>query len=187
VAKSEEGRAAVRTSHAVAVAVRPWLADDLWLLERLVGDAEMTAHLGGPETPEKIRRRHADYTLTGEPGTGAMFVIAVGADGAPAGSVGYWPGEWQGATIWEVGWSVLPEFQGRGIATKAAALVVAIARAEGLDRPIHAFPSVDNAPSNAICLKVGFTLIGECDFEYPRGSLMRCNDWVLDGDPSSGR
>jgi RimJ/RimL family protein N-acetyltransferase len=177
----------VSTSHPVDVALRPWTADDLWLLERLVGDPEMTAHLGGPETPEKIRRRHADYTVTGEPGAGAMFVIAVGAEQAPAGSVGYWQGEWQGRTIWEVGWSVLPEFQGRGIATEATALVVATARAEGLGRPIHAFPSVDNGPSNAICSRVGFTLVGECDFEYPRGSLMRCNDWVLDDELTSSR
>jgi len=26
----------------------------------------------------------------------------------------------------------------------------------------------------------GFTLLEECEFEYPKGSLMRCNDWRLD-------
>ena len=168
---------------ATEVAIRPWSVDDLWLLERLVGDPVMTAHLGGPETPEKIRRRNADYSVTGEAGTGAMFVVTVGADRDAVGSVGYWPGEWQGETIWEIGWSVLPEFQGRGIATAATSQVVAKARAEGLGRSIHAFPSTENAPSNAICRTAGFRLLGECDFEYPRGSFMRCNDWVLDGEP----
>ena len=165
---------------ATDVALRPWSADDLWLLERLMGDPAMTAHLGGPETPEKIRRRNADYAVTGEAGSGAMFAIIVGPDGDAAGSVGYWPGEWLGETIWEIGWSVLPEFQGRGIATVAASLVVARAFAEGLPRAIHAFPSVENTASNAICRKVGLKLRGEYDFEYPRGSFMRCNDWVLD-------
>jgi hypothetical protein len=47
-------------------------------------------------------------------------------------------------------------------------------------RFVHAFPSVANAPSNAICRKLGFTLLEECEFEYPRGSFMRCNDWRLD-------
>ena len=163
------------------VTLRPWSADDLWLLERLMGDPLMTAHLGGPETPEKIRRRHADYAMTGKAGTGAMFVIEVGTAGEAAGSVGYWPGEWRSETIWEVGWSVLPEFQGRGIATQATTLVVARARSEGLRRSIHAFPSIENAASNAICRKAGFRLLGEYDFEYPRGSFMRCNDWLLDG------
>jgi RimJ/RimL family protein N-acetyltransferase len=38
---------------------------------------------------------------------------------------------------------------------------------------------VGNAPSNAICRKLGFTLLGPHDFEY-RGTVLRCNDWRLD-------
>ena len=50
------------------------------------------------------------------------------------------------------------------------------------DRAIHAFPAVDNAPSNALCRKLGFTNLGAHEFEYPPGSgqFMRCNDWVLE-------
>jgi hypothetical protein len=29
------------------------------------------------------------------------------------------------------------------------------------------------------CLKAGFVRLGEYDFEYPPGNVMRCNDWVL--------
>jgi RimJ/RimL family protein N-acetyltransferase len=47
-------------------------------------------------------------------------------------------------------------------------------------RFLHAFPSVGNAPSNAICRKLGFTLLEECEFEYPPGTFMQCNDWCLD-------
>ena len=39
---------------------------------------------------------------------------------------------------------------------------------------------VANAPSNAICRKVGFTPIEVCDVEYPPGHIVRCNDWRLD-------
>jgi hypothetical protein len=39
--------------------------------------------------------------------------------------------------------------------------------------------SPQNAPSNAICRKLGFTLLEELEFEYPPGSFMRCNDWRL--------
>jgi hypothetical protein len=42
---------------------------------------------------------------------------------------------------------------------------------------MHAFPAVGNGPSNAICRKLDFELRGECDFEYPPGHWMRCNDW----------
>ena len=75
---------------------------------------------------------------------------------------------------------MLPAFQGRGIAGRATAQALEAARSEGKHRFVHAFPSVDNAPSNAICRKVGFTLLGERDFEYPPGHAMRSNDWRFD-------
>ena len=161
------------------VDIRPWSDGDHQLLERLMGDPAMTEHLGGPETPEKIRERHQRYLL-GDMGKGCMVVIVVGPERAAAGSVGYWEREWQGRQVWETGWSVLPEFQGQGIATKATSMVVERARAAGKHRFMHAFPSVDNRPSNAICRKVGFTFQEEVEFEYPRGHFMRCNDWRLD-------
>jgi RimJ/RimL family protein N-acetyltransferase len=109
-----------------SVHLEPWGPNDLPLLERLLGDPEMTAHLG------------------------------------------------------EMGWSVLPAFQGRGIAAAGTTLAIAVARSEQTRRFLHAFPSVDNAPSNAICRKVGFELVAACDFEYPPGHAMRCNEWRLD-------
>ena len=45
---------------------------------------------------------------------------------------------------------------------------------------MHAFPSVENAPSNAVCRRLGFELVEECESEYPPGTPMRCNDWRLD-------
>ena len=42
---------------------------------------------------------------------------------------------------------------------------------------VHAFPKVVNAPSNAICRKLGFELLGEVDFPARRGGVVRCNDW----------
>ena len=47
---------------------------------------------------------------------------------------------------------------------------------------MHAYPAVDNAPSNGLCRKLGFELLGPSDFEWPPGSgtLMRCNDWRFD-------
>jgi RimJ/RimL family protein N-acetyltransferase len=164
------------------VDLRPWSDGDLPLLERLMGDPAMTEHLGGPEATAKIRERHERYLRLGDSGKGRMFVIVVGPQRLAAGSVGYWEKEWRGQRVWEIGWSVLPDFQGQGVATRATAAAVERARAEGPHRFIHAFPSVDNGPSNAICRKVGFTLQAEDAFEYPPGSghVMRCNDWRLD-------
>jgi RimJ/RimL family protein N-acetyltransferase len=162
------------------VSIRLWNEGDLSLLERLMGDPAMMEYLGGPETPEQIRNRHERYTRIKDTGKGVMFVILAGDNQTPAGSIGYWEHDANGEMAWETGWSVLPEFQGQGIATSAIPLMLDHAHADGRYRFVHAFPSVENGPSNAICRKAGFTLEGAFDFEYPPGHPMRCNDWSYD-------
>jgi RimJ/RimL family protein N-acetyltransferase len=155
------------------IQLEPWADKDLGLLQQL-NTPEIWAHLGGPETEEQVLKRHARY-LAIETGAGGMFTVVL--DGVTAGSIGYWEREWQDETVYETGWNVLPEFQGKGVATAAAKAIVDRASAAGRHRWLHAYPSVDNPASNAICRKAGFTFAGEHDFEYPKGSFMRCNDW----------
>ena len=164
------------------IRIEPWGAGDLPLLERLMGDPAMTEHLGGPESREKIAERQARYERLPDSGRGRMFKIVDDATGEAVGSVGYWERDEGAGQVYETGWSVLPEFQGRGIAGRATARAIAAARSERKHRYLHAYPSVDNAPSNAICRKLDFTLLEAHDFEYPPGSgnVMRCNDWRLD-------
>ncbi len=162
------------------MSLRDWEKGDLPLLEASMGDPEMTRYLGGPESREQIASRHARYVALAGTGTGHMLVILAGPDHEPVGSVGYWEKEWNGELIFEMGWSVLPAYQGRGIAAQATTIALDRARSEGKHRYVHAFPSVENAASNAICRKVGFTLLGAADFEYPKGHAMRCNDWRFD-------
>ena len=140
----------------------------------------MMTHLGGPETPEKLRDRHRRYLQAAGSETTHVFVVTMGDEGTPAGSVVFWEMRWKDEAVWEFGWSVLPEFQGRGIGTKGTSLALEVARSQGKNRFAHATPSVDNAPSNGICRNLGFELIGEDDVEYPPGHHMRCNDWRLD-------
>jgi RimJ/RimL family protein N-acetyltransferase len=167
--------------YSIMIALRPWSDDDLPLLERLMGDPVMTEHLGGPETPDKIRDRHARYVeLTRQAGNSRMLVIEVGEDRVPAGSIGYWEKEWLGHQVLETGWGVLPEFQGKGIATSATIALVEHLCTAGIQGEVHAYPSVDNPASNAICRKAGFTFRGEYDFEYPPGNAIHCNDWSID-------
>jgi RimJ/RimL family protein N-acetyltransferase len=158
------------------VLLQPWSEGDLPLLEKLLGDPEMMTHLGGPETYEQILRRHQRYLHLPEDGTDHMFKIVWGPDGAGVGSVGYWRKTWREQAIYEVGWLVLPAYQGRGIATKATSIVIEHARREPRYRFMHAFPSVENAASNAICRKLGFTLLEESQVEYPPGRSMTVND-----------
>lgn len=157
----------------------PWGPDDHGLLVRIMGDPAMTVHLGGPETPEKIAERHEKYVSIPGSDTGAMFKIVDAATGEDAGSVGFWEKDWRGSVVWETGWSVVPECQGRGLAGAGTALVIAEAAAAEKHPFIHAFPSTENLASNALCRKLGFTLLEEIRFEYPPGHFMTCNDWRM--------
>jgi RimJ/RimL family protein N-acetyltransferase len=159
------------------ITLRAWTSTDLPLLQAL-NSPEMTEHLGGPETEEKLRERLERYLPSGRPAEGQMFVIEMGS--AAAGSVGYWQRRWHDEDVYETGWGVLPAHQGKGVAQAAVQLVVEHARRCGDRSALHAYPSPDNAASNAVCRKVGFTLLGIVDFEYPPGHWAQSNDWRYD-------
>ncbi len=156
----------------------PWTEDDFGLLVRL-NAPEMTEHLGGPETPEELERRHLRYVAAAGSDRTYIFKAILEPESVAVGGVNFWDREWNGGQVYEMGWGVVPEYQGRGIASAAVAQAVELARATKRRSAIHAFPSVDNAPSNGICRKVGFELLAEIQFEYPKGHWMLCNDWAL--------
>lgn len=162
----------------VEVQLQSWSEGDLLLLQKLLGDPEMMSHLGGPESPEQIVQRHQRYLQL--PETDHMFKIVSGSTHESMGSIGYWEKTWQDGLIYETGWSILPAYQGRGIATKAGEILIEHAGREHRHQFLHAFPSTDNPASNAICRKLGFSLVEECEFEYPPGHFMKANDWRFD-------
>lgn len=159
------------------VRIEPWGEGDLPLLHGLLGDPVMMEHLGGPDTAEQIEARHARYLASSDP---VMRVVDV-ATGAGIGWVGYWEREWQGAQVFETGWSVLPAHWGRGVARAATAQVLDLARAERRLRWVHAYPGVDNAGSNGVCRSLGFELRGAVDLPLAAKDLtLRCHDWRYD-------
>lgn len=161
------------------VRIEPWHASALDMLYAL-NIPEVKRHVGGPETEEQLLARHERYLRFSGTETGCMFQVVLLPAGVPVGTVGYWRRRWQGEPVYEMGWNTLPAYQGQGIATSAVRAAAARARARADLRYAHAFPAVDNPPSNAVCRRVGFRLLGECDFEYPPGRLMRSHDWQLD-------
>lgn len=173
------------------VRLEPWSAEDFWLL-RAMNAPELMEHLGGPETEQQLAARQLRYERLSVDAdrAGCMFRIVLLPEEKAAGSIGFWEHvedtgtpDTPGTSVYETGWTVLPGFQGRGVATAATLAVVERARAEGRFRHLHAYPSTENAPSNAVCRKAGFTLLTEREFEYPPGRRMRCNDWRLELTP----
>ena len=158
------------------ILLEPWTPGDLWLLRR-INEPAMTEFTGGPEPEEKALKRFERYVAAKTPKE-RVFKIVAGTE--IMGSIGFWEMEWKGASVYETGWAVLPEFNGRGVATEAARAIIEAARAEKRHRFLVAFPKTVHAASNAICRKAGFTLVGGCEFEYPKGTRIRCNEWRVE-------
>ena len=174
-----------RTMTLSELSFRAYADGDMWVLEKTLGDPTQMVYLNGPESAEKLQKRHKLFlAMSADQHAGCMYTITMGPGNAPVGNVGYWEAEQDGQKGWETGWFVLPEFQGKGIAT--AAIRMLVNHVAKLDRRfLFAYPSVDNSPSNAICKKLGFVLTGEVDSEYPpgSGSHLRVNIWRLDLKP----
>jgi RimJ/RimL family protein N-acetyltransferase len=158
--------------------------DDLALYEALLTDPATMSELGGP-LPRQVLADKLQGVVA-EVQAGAVWYSAIVPDDheAPVGTVCIWDHDQDGGTISEIGWMVLPSFQGRGLASGAVRSILDRARAERRWEVIHAFPGVTNGPSNAICRKSGFVQVGEGDIggreiEY-MGRTLRCNHWVLD-------
>jgi RimJ/RimL family protein N-acetyltransferase len=106
-----------------------------------------------------------------------MFAIVDGDVGI--GGIGWWLAQWRGDDVYETGWSVVPEAQGKGAAGAALALVIEDARLHGERSLLTAFPSVANPASNRLCASAGFAHAGVEESEF-RGSMLTVNAWTLD-------
>jgi RimJ/RimL family protein N-acetyltransferase len=160
------------------VELRPYSDKDLALTEALELDPEMMRELGGPADPADVLRVHrlrVELVANG----GWWFVIVPEPSGQAAGTIGIWESEITDSTVHEIGWMVLPAFQGRGIASEALSMIIARARSDPRFSRIHAFPGVTNVASNALCRRSGFVHTEECDVKF-RDRPLLVNHWELD-------
>lgn len=148
---------------------------------RMRCDPAMMADLGGPLPRDGMEDkvfRDVQAAVAGE----ALIKMIVPAETAPdvvAGSVTLWShDEGGGERTTEIGWMVLPEFQGRGLAKRAVRMVLELARDDDRWGLVHAFPATTNSPSNGICRSLGFTFAGEQDVTFA-GRVLRSNHWVI--------
>jgi RimJ/RimL family protein N-acetyltransferase len=157
------------------VELRPLTRSDLRFYERIYTDPRMWAELGGVLEQDMAAKLERDVASVEADRHWVLVIVT--DDGTAAGTVSLWDHEWEGETIDEIGWMVLPEHQGQGLAGAAVAEALRRADDAGRWRMLHAFPATANAPSNALCRKHGFALRGPIDYGYGERTL-RVNHWV---------
>lgn len=133
------------------VDLQPWSDDDLWVVERFLSDPGMMAHLGGPQSRDQILDAHRRYVEAAWSGTGRMFKVVLGPELDAVGSIGFWDKTWRADLVYETGWMTFPDYQGRGFAGEALAMLVERLKRDHARRFLDAFPSITNGPSNALC------------------------------------
>jgi RimJ/RimL family protein N-acetyltransferase len=141
----------------------------------------MMAELGGPRSREGIEekvRRDVRDVVSGSAWI-KMIVPSEDKPDAVAGTVTLWSHGVDGELLSEIGWMVLPEFQGRGVGKLAVWMVLEMAREEDRWGLVHAFPAVTNAPSNGICRSLGFGFVEEREVVFA-GMVLRTNHWIID-------
>ncbi|MGI5439075.1 GNAT family N-acetyltransferase [Streptomyces shenzhenensis] len=148
---------------------------------RMRCDPLMMAELGGPlprdRMPDKVRRdaieAAADVSWI------KMIVPDPDAPDVVAGSVTIWSHEADDGPLSEIGWMILPPFQGRGLGKRAARTLLERARDEDRWGIVHAFPATSNGASNGICRSLGFRFIAEQDITFA-DRVLRTNHWSID-------
>jgi RimJ/RimL family protein N-acetyltransferase len=145
-------------------------------------DPAMMAELGGALPRAGIEDKVARDAAEAAAGTSLIKMIVPdgAAPGVVAGQVTMWQHhEGEGEPPSEIGWMVLPQFQGQGVAKRAVRMLLLLAGQEERWELVHAYPAITNAPSNGICRSLGFTLAGERDITFA-GRVLRCHDWFID-------
>ncbi|MCZ2860940.1 GNAT family N-acetyltransferase [Blastococcus sp. VKM Ac-2987] len=139
--------------------LRPWTTGpaDLARLTDLYGRPEVTRWLGGAPSvapAELVARWAAVHRLD------ARFLCwaVERPDGVPAGTVLLKPLP-HGVGEVEVGWHLHPDSWGHGYATEAARAVIDRGFALGLPE-VYAVVRPGNAPSIAVCRRLGMTALG---------------------------
>jgi RimJ/RimL family protein N-acetyltransferase len=153
---------------------------------RMRCDPVLTAETGGPmrreDVADKVRRDVAEVAAGG---AWILMVLAGPDDREVAGTVTVWRHDEAGEPVSEIGWMLLPEHQGQGLARAAVREVLDRERVERRWGELHAYPSVTNERSNALCRAVGFRLVGRREVQF--GEVLRpAFDWAWSAEATAG-
>jgi len=155
------------------VTLRPWTAADAQaLVDCLDGDEQITRWLDGIPQPYTLADALAYIGGIGE----QAFAVTDAQDGRVLGSIGL---RWnEPHDVAEVGYWLRREARGRGVTTRALALVTKVAFVEGTAR-VQLRAAVGNDASRRVAEKAGFRLEGVLRSAHWSPRLQRRVDWAM--------
>jgi RimJ/RimL family protein N-acetyltransferase len=159
---------------------------DLDAYIRMRCDPVMMTELGGPRSRTEAAAKLIDDVEAAASDESWILMILPDEQEPEivAGSVVLWSNNEQADAFSEIGWMVLPDFQGKGVAKTAVGMLLARAREDGRWGDIHAYPGVTNGPSNGICRSLGFELLGRETIDYA-GQPFESNHWRIQSGNSA--
>jgi RimJ/RimL family protein N-acetyltransferase len=161
----------------VGMELRLYAESDRALTLALESDPAVVGHLGGPVDADAAAAVH-ENRIAGVAACDLIYTIVPDGGSEPIGVIAIWRSEWDLRPVYELGAMLLPDYQSRGVAGRAFDLLLPMALEQGVTE-LHSFPGVENGPSNAILLKLGFHRREDCDLDY-EGRPLRCAHWVRD-------
>ncbi|WP_061965248.1 GNAT family N-acetyltransferase [Demequina aurantiaca] len=161
------------------VELLPYAPEDLDLLRR-ANTPELMDQMGGVEDEAAVHRRHERYLLLPIGHLGQQFRVIIPGHPEGVGMVGYWVRTDIPERTLECGWSIEAQYRGRGIATIATTTMIQFLREGGETCLLHAYPRIDNAASNAVCRKAGFSLVGAVKDPSVGAGEIELNDYAME-------
>ena len=147
---------------------RCWRESDSELAKSLWGNAKVTELIGGPFRDEEISDRLGQEILNMETDGVQYWPIFLLDKISFVGCCGLCPFEDKNSAF-ELGFHLLPEYHGQGLASEAAAAVVEYAFTDLLAAELFAGHHPANHASQRVLEKLGFRYIG--DVFYPPTGL----------------
>jgi RimJ/RimL family protein N-acetyltransferase len=156
------------------VSLRPWRAADVAaIVECIDGDAEITRWLDQVPQPYTVEDARSYVTGLGE----QAFAVTDAETGRVLGSIGV---RWnETRDVGEIGYWVRADARGRGVVSRALALISRFAfEQEGAAR-LQLRADVENTGSRRAAEKVGYTFEGVLRSAHWNARLGRRQDWAL--------
>lgn len=166
--RSDPGFEAIETERLL---LRRSLPEDAEAISAYRSDPVVHMHQGWRDTsPEHVRRSILEMArnMPGDPGSWVQFTVLEKDTGRLVGDIGIHPPDDEEGVV-EIGYTISPEFQGRGYASEAASALVRYSFEVLGAEVARAWADRENVSSIRVAEKIGMRLVELVEEPYGEG------------------